>query len=145
MKHWLPYLLIPLCVAALWWTPWVQNYIHRSVEVAVVERFEAKQKLVPGPHEHAYEQEVFPAAPVIPDTVWVEDGRVTLEPLTDAGEHAHFGVNDSSGVVYEITSLMDWLLDTDRINALGMAILVLGTAIAKVLSMIVRAVKGRNV
>lgn len=145
MKHWLPYLLIPVCVAALWWTPWAQEYIDDSVEVAVVKRYEAREKLVPGPHEHAYDQEAFFAEPAPPDTVWVEDGRIALEPLSDAvDDHAHFGVNDSSGVVYEVTSFMDWLLDTDRINALGMLVLVVGTALSKVVAMMVKAVKGRG-
>ena len=141
MRRWLPYLLIPLCIAGLWWTPWVQSYISDSVELAVIKRYEAKQTY----HEHAYDQEIFPAEPIPPDTVMWDGGRIEMPALEDEiDDHAHFGVNDSTGVVHEVTTLIDWMLDPDRINAMGMLVLVVGTALSKVVAMMVKAVKGRG-
>ena len=156
MKRWLPYILIPVCVAALWWTPPVQRYIHRSVETAVVERYNEKQRttVTPGPHEHGMDQLWFPRG-VVPETLFVDRAgrtvlraegdtiRVFLDGLPD-DDHERFGLGDSSGVVYEVTSFVDWLLDPDRINGIGMLVLVVGTALSKVVAMMVKAIRGKS-
>lgn len=117
-------------ILAAWFSPWVQEWKHGAIEKAYVQHYEAKH--MPPPHEHGYDQLMFPEYEAAPDTVWVEDGRIEMEPFPELeAEHEHFGV-DTDTLIARLSDehLMDKLLD--HANTLAVIITVLGTAIANI-------------